>query len=58
MNLILETLIFGDGVNEVAVVVADSLLLFDDKFLTLLLLVLLPAFKFIRLSVCTIFLTM
>lgn len=56
-----ETLILGDWVSDTAVV--DSSLLFDDKILTLqgllLLLLLLPllmsAFKFIRLSFCTLF---
>lgn len=60
MNFIRETFIFGDGVNDEdgAVAVDDSLLLFDDKFLVLHeLLLLLPAFRFIRLSFCTLFLT-
>lgn len=43
--MILETFIFGEGVNDDPAVV-DSLLF--DKFLVL------PAFKFIRLSFCTL----
>lgn len=61
LNLILETFIFGDGVND-----DDDSLLFDDELLTLdglllllfvLLLTMMPAVKFIRLSFCTFFLT-
>lgn len=60
VNLIRDTFIFGDGVNDDAAVPDGSLLLLDDKFLVLhelLLLLLLPAFRFIRLSFCTLFLT-
>lgn len=73
LNLIRETLIFGDGVNEdevvaaVAAVVDGSLLLLlllfkllilhEVLLLLLLLLLPLPALKFIRLSFCTLCLT-
>lgn len=59
LYLIRETFIFGDGVSDDGDAVDGSLLLLlDDKLLTLLeLLWLLPAFKFIRLSFCTLGLT-
>lgn len=59
-------MIFVDGVNDNDdPAVVEGSLLFDDKFLTLhkllllllLLSLLMPAFKFIRLSFCTFFLT-
>lgn len=56
VNLILDTLIFGDGVNVVLPDddVGRQSVVFDEKLLTLLLQF---AFKFIRLSFCTLFST-
>lgn len=53
MNLIRETVIFGDGVNAVELI-DDELESVDEKLLTLLLLF---AYKLIRLSLCTLFST-
>lgn len=52
-----ETFILGEGVNDDPAAVDGDSLLLVDKFLALLELLLLPAFKFIRLSFCTLCLT-
>jgi len=54
LNLILETFIFGDGVNTELPDDEVGVQSFDEKLLTLLLQF---AFKFIRLSFCTLFST-
>lgn len=53
VNLIRETFIFGEGVNA-AVLIDDELESVDEKLLTLLLVC---AYKLIRLSLCTLFST-